>query len=618
MSAYHLGWTDAQGHPANEPAGKRIRPALTLWACEALGGDPAWALPAAVAVELIHNFTLIHDDIQDGDQLRRHRPAVWAIWGAEQGINAGDGMFADAMSGAARARDRRPGRRMRAAHLLSCRGRSRWSRGSASTCRSRAAPAPRRRPTSASSTMKTGALLGAAMAAGAVLAGAPRAVAQRFDAAGRLLGLAFQVRDDWLGTWGDPQVTGKGRSGDLRRRKLTYPVVAAYEVATPDPAPRAAPALPRTRARRRVPAPCAARRAGRSRTDRRGADGAGPRRHRRRSPVFPTRRSPTSRIWRSMLLNATVSASTDTKTGSRTASRKDEHLRINIDEDVAAKGVEAGFDDWRFVHRALPEIDLDDVELRTHLLGRHVDAPLLDLVHDRRHRAGAGHQRAAGAGRAELTGSRWGSAPAESCSNSPRCCRRSTCASSRPDVPLLANLGAVQLNLGVGIDECRHLLRTLRADALVLHLNPLQEALQTVGQHRFRGLLARIAALCASLGAPVIVKEVGWGIADDLVTRLFDAGVAAVDVAGAGGTSWSEVERHRMMTRSAPASRRRSPAGASTTTEALIRARSAAPRQRADCQRRRAQRHRRRQGADARRRLRRHRRAARARRRRGR
>ncbi|MFZ2034745.1 MAG: polyprenyl synthetase family protein, partial [Candidatus Dormiibacterota bacterium] len=82
-------------------------------------------------------------------------------------------------------------------------------------------------------TMKTGALIGAAMAAGAVLAGAPRAVAQRFDAAGRLLGLAFQVRDDWLGTWGDPQVTGKGRSGDLRRRKLTYPVVAAYEVATP-------------------------------------------------------------------------------------------------------------------------------------------------------------------------------------------------------------------------------------------------------------------------------------------------------------------------------------------------------------------------------------------------
>ena len=146
-----------------------------------------------------------------------------------------------------------------------------------------------------------------------------------------------------------------------------------------------------------------------------------------------------------------------------------------------------------------------------------------------------------------------------------------------PDVPLLANLGAVQLNLGVGTDECRHLLRTLRADALVLHLNPLQEALQTSGNTAFSGLLARIAALCATLGAPVIVKEVGWGIADDLVTRLLDAGVAAVDVAGAGGTSWSEVERHRMTD---PVRARVAASFAGwgiPTTEALIRARSVAP-----------------------------------------
>ena len=171
MSAYHLGWTDAQGHPANEPAGKRIRPALALWACEALGGDPAWALPAAVAVELIHNFTLIHDDIQDGDQLRRHRPTVWTIWGAEQGINAGDGMFANALSGLL-APGPRPGRRMRAAHLLSaavvqvvegqCLDLSLEGRAGA-------AQATYLRLV----TMKTGALLGAAMAAGAVLAGAP-------------------------------------------------------------------------------------------------------------------------------------------------------------------------------------------------------------------------------------------------------------------------------------------------------------------------------------------------------------------------------------------------------------------------------------------------------------
>jgi geranylgeranyl diphosphate synthase type I len=231
MTAYHMGWTDTQGHPANDSAGKRIRPALSLWACEALGGDAAWALPAAVAVELIHNFTLIHDDIQDRDQIRRHRPTVWSIWGTEQGINAGDGMFAAAMTSLL-APGPRPGRRMRAAHLLS-RAVVQVVEGQCLDLSLEGRPGASQATYLRLATMKTGALLGASMAAGAVLAGAPRAVAQRFDAAGRLLGLAFQVRDDWLGTWGDPEITGKGRSGDLRRRKLTYPVVAAYEVATP-------------------------------------------------------------------------------------------------------------------------------------------------------------------------------------------------------------------------------------------------------------------------------------------------------------------------------------------------------------------------------------------------
>ena len=231
MSAYHLGFTDAHGRAASEPAGKRIRPALALWACEALGGEPAWALPAAVAVELIHNFTLIHDDIQDGDQLRRHRPTVWTIWGTEQGINAGDGMFANALSGLL-APGPRPGRRMRAAHLLSAAVVQVVEGQCLDLSLEGRAGAPQATYLRLV-TMKTGALLGASMAAGAVLAGARQDVVRRFDAAGRLLGLAFQVRDDWLGTWGDPQLTGKGRSGDLRRRKLTYPVVAAYEVATP-------------------------------------------------------------------------------------------------------------------------------------------------------------------------------------------------------------------------------------------------------------------------------------------------------------------------------------------------------------------------------------------------
>jgi isopentenyl-diphosphate delta-isomerase len=277
-----------------------------------------------------------------------------------------------------------------------------------------------------------------------------------------------------------------------------------------------------------------------------------------------------------MSLNATASSSSEAKPGARTASRKDEHLRINIDEDVAAKGIETGFDDWRFVHRALPEIDLDDVVLRANLLGHPVGAPLLvscmtggteqaQVINERLARVAQTHGLAMGLGSCRVL------------LEQPDVLPTFDVRKLAPDVPLLANLGAVQLNLGVGVDECRHLLHALRADALVLHLNPLQEALQTAGNTAFSGLLARIAAVCAGLGAPVIVKEVGWGIADDLVTRLFEAGVAAVDVAGAGGTSWSEVERHRMNTSVRTRVAAAFAGWGIPTADALIGARTAAP-----------------------------------------
>ena len=225
--------------------------------------------------------------------------------------------------------------------------------------------------------------------------------------------------------------------------------------------------------------------------------------------------------------------------------RKAEHIRINLEEDVAAKGVTTGFERYRFVHRALPEIDLESVSLETSFLGRRLAAPLLfSCMTGGTPRARQINRTLAAAAQRHRVAMGLGSCRV--LLEHPEVLATFAVRDLCPNVPLLANLGAVQLNMGVGPAACRRIVDLLEADALVLHLNPLQEALQPEGDTRFAGLLGRIEALCASLEVPVVVKEVGWGIAPDLVAALFDAGVAAVDIAGAGGTSWSEVERHRI------------------------------------------------------------------------
>ncbi|HKU81840.1 MAG TPA: type 2 isopentenyl-diphosphate Delta-isomerase [Candidatus Tumulicola sp.] len=227
-----------------------------------------------------------------------------------------------------------------------------------------------------------------------------------------------------------------------------------------------------------------------------------------------------------------------------TPSRKAQHLQINVERDVAAKGVDAGFAAYAFVPKALPEIDLEEVDLSTRLLGRTLRAPLLIscMTGGTPEATRVNRTLAAVAQRFGLAmGLGSGRALLESAASLPTFDVRPIA----PDVLLLANLGAVQLNRGYGADDCRRLVDLLRADGLALHLNALQEALQPEGDTCFRGLLREIAALCSAVDFPVIVKEVGWGIPADDVRALADAGVAAVDVAGAGGTSWSEVERHR-------------------------------------------------------------------------
>jgi len=228
-----------------------------------------------------------------------------------------------------------------------------------------------------------------------------------------------------------------------------------------------------------------------------------------------------------------------------TPSRKADHLRINIARDVSAKGISAGFDAYAFEHQALPEIDLAQVDTSAELLGHRLAAPLLVSCMT----GGTPEAQRINAALAEVAEEfkiAMGLGSARALVENPETLPTFDVRSYAPSVLLFANLGAIQLNKGYGVDQCRRLMEMLRADALVLHLNALQEALQPEGDTNFRGLLGQIAKLCKQLGRPVVVKEVGWGIGPHAVRALVGAGVAAIDLAGAGGTSWSEVERYRI------------------------------------------------------------------------
>jgi isopentenyl-diphosphate delta-isomerase len=227
-----------------------------------------------------------------------------------------------------------------------------------------------------------------------------------------------------------------------------------------------------------------------------------------------------------------------------TAARKADHIRINLERDVGAKGITSGFEEYYFLGRALPELDLGDVDPATELFGRKLGAPLLiSCMVGGTDQAGRLNRALAEA--AQELRLAMGVGSGRVLLEDPSVLRTFDIRAAAPDVLLCANLGAVQLNKGYGVDDCRRLIDLLGADALTLHLNAVQEAVQPEGDVCFAGLLDKIGDLCRRLEVPVIAKEVGWGIAPDVVRALLDAGVAAVDVAGAGGTSWSEVERHR-------------------------------------------------------------------------
>jgi isopentenyl-diphosphate delta-isomerase len=257
-----------------------------------------------------------------------------------------------------------------------------------------------------------------------------------------------------------------------------------------------------------------------------------------------------------------------------TQKRKKEHLEICLDAEAVTAPLGTGLDRYRFVHNALPELDLDEIDLGVVFLGKRLKAPILissmtggfDLARkiNRNLAAAAQHLGLAmgvGSQRVALE------EPAVAASFQVR--------DIAPDILLFGNLGAVQLNYGYAIEHCRRAVEMIAADGLILHLNVLQEAAQPEGNRNFKGLTAKIAEVCRLAEFPVVAKEIGSGVSAEVAVRLRDAGVSAIDVAGRGGTSWYTVEARR-----ASAGKEAKSTFSSwgiPTDEALIQVRRAAP-----------------------------------------
>jgi isopentenyl-diphosphate delta-isomerase len=229
----------------------------------------------------------------------------------------------------------------------------------------------------------------------------------------------------------------------------------------------------------------------------------------------------------------------------KTEKRKAEHIRICLEENAKAKNVTAGFENIRFVHRALPEVNRKDINLSTSFLNKTFSAPLIvgamtggteEAIEINQNIAVAVEKLGLGMG----LGSQRAAIEAPNLEKTYACARKAA-----PNVFLIANVGGVQLVHGYGVKEVRKVIEMIDADAVAIHLNALQEAIQPEGQTNFKGVLAKIGEVAGELDKPVIVKETGAGISAEDAAALKDAGVKAIDVGGVGGTSFSAVEYYR-------------------------------------------------------------------------
>jgi isopentenyl-diphosphate delta-isomerase len=230
----------------------------------------------------------------------------------------------------------------------------------------------------------------------------------------------------------------------------------------------------------------------------------------------------------------------------KTSSRKADHIRINLEEEVSSR-LTTGLERYAFVHEALPEINLSDITISQPLFGKTLHSPLIISSMT----GGTEEARKINlnlAQAAERTGIAMGVGSQRAAIENPSLAPSFQIRSAAPTAILFANLGAIQLNYGYSLDECKQAIDMIEADALILHLNSIQEAVQPEGDTNFKGLLSRIAEVCSKLSVPVIAKEVGWGFSAKTARALFEAGITAIDIAGAGGTSWSQVEMYRAKT----------------------------------------------------------------------
>ncbi|HSJ85787.1 MAG TPA: type 2 isopentenyl-diphosphate Delta-isomerase [Anaerolineales bacterium] len=223
--------------------------------------------------------------------------------------------------------------------------------------------------------------------------------------------------------------------------------------------------------------------------------------------------------------------------------RKADHIKINLEKDVRSS-LTTGLENYQFVHEALPELDLTRVDPSLSLFGKRLAAPILiSSMTGGTDDAETINLRLAEA--AQEMNIAMGVGSQRTAIENPEQARTFQVRRVAPHILLFANIGAVQLNYGYGIDQCRKAVDMIGADAVILHLNPLQEAVQDAGDTNFAGLAKKMEEICKRMEVPVIAKEVGWGISERTARLLADCGVSAIDVAGAGGTSWSQVEMHR-------------------------------------------------------------------------